>query len=286
MKIGIKEPCSENWDAMTKQDQGRFCSNCSKTLYDFTTWSKEEIVAFLAENNRTCGRFKSNQLDFPIYHPSINIISNQRQINPSYWRNSLYFVTVTGLLLSSCTNPDSEPKNLSVQVEIQAPSDSNFVSIIDSLDEESDIQQSCSKKSEHQNEPELLENLEFMGGIIAIDEPNKNNRIDTSEYYPYVDSTPEFIGGIDSLKTFIQTNLKYPKWEQENNIQGKVFVSLIIDQSGKIIDHSILKSTNDSKHLDSEVSRLISIMPDWKPGTIRDTAVITAVVLPINFKLE
>lgn len=63
--FSIPKPCHENWDAMTQEEKGRFCSVCSKTVTDFTQMSTAEITIYLRQNNgnRVCGRFRNDQLE-------------------------------------------------------------------------------------------------------------------------------------------------------------------------------------------------------------------------------
>lgn len=64
MDISIKKPCHENWEDMTPNEQGAFCSKCVKTVIDFSTKSLEEIKDFFAGNpqQKVCGRFEEDQL--------------------------------------------------------------------------------------------------------------------------------------------------------------------------------------------------------------------------------
>src|SRR5438132_12349136 len=64
-RIHIPEPCHEDWNKMTSNQQGAFCKVCSKTVVDFSEKSSEEINKFLADNinKKICGRFKTTQLD-------------------------------------------------------------------------------------------------------------------------------------------------------------------------------------------------------------------------------
>lgn len=64
MEILINEACHENWDNMTPNEQGAFCSKCVKTVTDFTDKSLDEIKSFFAGRGQesTCGRFEDKQL--------------------------------------------------------------------------------------------------------------------------------------------------------------------------------------------------------------------------------
>jgi hypothetical protein len=66
MKIIIDNPCHENWDAMTPNEKGAFCSACQKIVIDFSVKTVEEIKNFFGELPKTeivCGRFKEEQLE-------------------------------------------------------------------------------------------------------------------------------------------------------------------------------------------------------------------------------
>ncbi len=62
MKITIPKPCHENWDNMTADEKGKFCSVCSKTVHDFTSFSDEELINTFDSNKDICGRFREDQL--------------------------------------------------------------------------------------------------------------------------------------------------------------------------------------------------------------------------------
>ena len=62
-RIAIPEPCHEDWNQMSPNAQGRFCSSCAKTVVDFTQMNKDEIAKHVAENDKVCGRISSSQLN-------------------------------------------------------------------------------------------------------------------------------------------------------------------------------------------------------------------------------
>ncbi|GAI97813.1 unnamed protein product, partial [marine sediment metagenome] len=57
--------------------------------------------------------------------------------------------------------------------------------------------------------------------------------------FPVVETMPEFPGGMDALKAFIQKNLKYPGSLSENPIYGNVFVRFSVDVDGSVIEIEI-----------------------------------------------
>ncbi|WET50635.1 hypothetical protein PYS58_05760 [Chryseobacterium indologenes] len=63
MKITIPKPCHENWDNMTPDEKGKFCSVCSKTVHDFTGFSDEELINTFNSDKDICGRFREDQLE-------------------------------------------------------------------------------------------------------------------------------------------------------------------------------------------------------------------------------
>ena len=61
----IEEPCHADWDQMKPEAKGRFCSECSKTVVDFSGMSDFSIVNYLESHKHqsVCGRFTETQLD-------------------------------------------------------------------------------------------------------------------------------------------------------------------------------------------------------------------------------
>lgn len=49
-RIEIPKPCHEDWDAMTPNENGRFCGSCAKTVVDFTNMQTAEIQRYFIDN--------------------------------------------------------------------------------------------------------------------------------------------------------------------------------------------------------------------------------------------
>lgn len=96
---------------------------------------------------------------------------------------------------------------------------------------------------------------------------------------------PEFIGGTNNLMAYLEKHVVYPDAALQGGIQGKVYVKFIIRENGKIDSVHILR-TSGSPLLDSEAVRVVSIMPNWKPGTQMGKVVPVYFNLPINFKIN
>lgn len=73
MKITIPKPCHENWNTMTPNEKGRFCSVCSKTVRDFTDASDDEMIrTFSDPSENICGNFRESQLNRDLQYSYIN----------------------------------------------------------------------------------------------------------------------------------------------------------------------------------------------------------------------
>jgi TonB family protein len=104
------------------------------------------------------------------------------------------------------------------------------------------------------------------------------------EKYVVVETLPEFPGGKDAMTAWIIANIKYPAEAEKAKITGKVYVSFLVDKTGKVKNAIIKKSASPS--LDSEAIRVISSMPDWKPGSQSGKPVDVQMLVPVEFKLK
>jgi periplasmic protein TonB len=99
-----------------------------------------------------------------------------------------------------------------------------------------------------------------------------------------VEEMPEFPGGELALRTYIANSIKYPVIAQENGIQGKVYVTFVVDRDGGISNAKIARGVDAS--LDKEALRVVNSLPKWKPGKQRGKPVRVSYTVPINFVLQ
>ncbi len=70
IKLTVPNPCSEDWNGMTPNEEGRFCLKCNKTVIDFSTFSDKELYSFFLNSKGSfCGNFNSYQLEKLIRSP-------------------------------------------------------------------------------------------------------------------------------------------------------------------------------------------------------------------------
>jgi len=110
--------------------------------------------------------------------------------------------------------------------------------------------------------------------------------VDSLEDLPYsfVEQMPEFTGGEMALRKYLSTSVRYPREAMVNGIQGKVFVSYIVEKDGSISHAKVTRSVHP--FLDAEAKRVVIGMPRWIPGRQSGKAVRVTYTVPINFVLE
>lgn len=63
LTLHIPTPCTQNWYSFPQNATGGFCSQCSKTVIDFTQLSDKELYQALQNAGKICGRFTQSQLN-------------------------------------------------------------------------------------------------------------------------------------------------------------------------------------------------------------------------------
>ena len=104
------------------------------------------------------------------------------------------------------------------------------------------------------------------------------------QVFMVVEQMPEFPGGEQALRDFIAKAIVYPKIAMENGIQGKVFVTFIINKNGSVSNTKIARGVDPI--LDKEALRVVNSMPIWKPGKQKGKDVAVSYTIPINFALK
>jgi len=121
---------------------------------------------------------------------------------------------------------------------------------------------------------------------IAVSAQSDAESVNQTEeqVFTAVEQMPLFPGGEKALYQFISENIKYPEDAIQSESEGVVFVNFIISTTGKVTQSKVLRGFNPS--CDNEALRVISIMPDWQPGSINNKNVSVSLNLPVRFKLN
>lgn len=104
------------------------------------------------------------------------------------------------------------------------------------------------------------------------------------EIFQVVEEDPEFPGGMDALYKYLGESLKYPPMAKENNIEGRVYVTFVVEKDGSISNARILRDIGGG--CGQEAIRVVKAMPKWKPGKQRGKGVRVQFNLPVTFKLN
>lgn len=83
---------------------------------------------------------------------------------------------------------------------------------------------------------------------------------------PDVDSATTFIGGMKGIGSIISNNMKYPEKAISQKISGKVWVSLVVNEKGKIIPEMVKTVKGIGGGCDEEAVRLVKLMNNWHPA--------------------
>lgn len=105
-----------------------------------------------------------------------------------------------------------------------------------------------------------------------------------SSAFTLPEEDPSFPGGMDSLYAWLERNIRYPKEAKDNNINGKVFVTFVVEPDGRITNIKLLRDIGGG--CGAEAIRLVKAMPRWNPGKEKGNPARVQFNLPINFTLK
>jgi len=157
--LKLDKPCTENWEHMTPNEQGRFCQLCAKTVIDFSNLSPIEITKQLKQaRGSVCARVSKKQLKTPLID-----IEQKKSLRFPYSNVAAGLMIATALTL----NPVAQAALPTVQTE--------WVSTL----------QHSSSSLHHSVTPEMLaavndnESIVFKGKVQSVDNatPIKNAKV-------------------------------------------------------------------------------------------------------------
>ncbi len=114
--LKIDNPCGQDWNVMSQNDIGKFCSNCSKTVVDFTNLTDAEIIQHIEQSSgKLCGRLTKQHL-------------NRRIETHQPKNNSRFYKLLAGLMLVGTAESALATEKQPSQIEIVSPTQSEELS--------------------------------------------------------------------------------------------------------------------------------------------------------------
>lgn len=118
----------------------------------------------------------------------------------------------------------------------------------------------------------FISNVQGQGGSVKV-----NN----SDVYMLAEEMPSYPEGVKAMLNFVKQNTKYPISAAKNKIEGRVYVSFVIDSEGKITKPKVLRGLGFG--CDEEALRVVNLMPNWNPGKQDGKNVSVEYNLIVNF---
>jgi TonB family protein len=99
-----------------------------------------------------------------------------------------------------------------------------------------------------------------------------------------VDQMPVFPGGEAEMFKYLSKNIKYPVIAQENEIEGTVYISFVVNEDGQLSNFIVKRGVAGG--CTEESLRVLQSMPKWTPGKHKGQTVKVNFTLPVKFKLD
>jgi TonB family protein len=121
-------------------------------------------------------------------------------------------------------------------------------------------------------------------GTVAQTEQKNTTKAGEEEVFVVVEENPEFPNGMEGLYQFLATNMNYPADAKAKGIEGKVYVTFVVEKDGSVNNIKTIRSPHPM--LTEEAERVVKAMPKWKAGKQHGKKVRVQYTLPINFQLD
>jgi protein TonB len=156
--------------------------------------------------------------------------------------------------------------------------------VIEVVEDEKEVEETVIESTETDQEEEIVEEVEVLEEEEEVDVP-----------FAIIEDAPLFPGCErvkkserkqcfqDNIQKHINKNFRYPDVAQEMGVQGRVYVSFVIDKDGSITS---IRTRGPDKNLEKEAARIIGKLPNMTPGKQRGRPVRVPFSIPITFKLQ
>jgi TonB family protein len=240
---------------------------------------KTKAVITPSENN-----LKTEKVNIPVTEQKREIAST---VNPSPQRSSgIEKITpepnqpVTQLEVVENRQPGIINNDISVIVEADEVTEFQIVGGVSITGDQKAAEENLNRKGER-----VTTNYQVQAqSALAVSDNAAPEMEAESQIFMVVEGMPEFPGGDTALYRFLTENIHYPDSAKTAGIQGRVFITFVVNKDGSISDVRVLRGIGGG--CDEEALRVVKSMPNWIPGTQRGKPVHVQYNLPIKFSLE
>lgn len=280
--INIPEPCHENWDAMTPNEQGRHCESCAKTVIDFTQMELPEIHSYLAQqgDKQVCGRMMARNLEGIHVQIPVQIFKPKLSFHRSFL---LALLIAMGSSLLSCQDDSGHYQAIS-NVEIIDEStyliEGKASQGVDSVEKVTPIV------------PTNIGKVIVKGLMISPPyDPNAPRPFILLENPPQFKDTPQNLSLSEKkdyfqkrMNDYIQTNFQIETFKNLE-LQGRqrISVKFVISEEG-IVSNVKVRAVHPM--IEAHTREIIAALPHFIPGEDNDKATQVVYSLPIIFDAD
>ncbi|MFW6371640.1 MAG: TonB family protein, partial [Bacteroidota bacterium] len=203
----------------------------------------------------------ANNFNYSLIKKRIKMMSKIKSSKSAAVKMIMGLLTAAALLVVfACEQKEMEDVKPDVQSEILS------ISFVDESKlmvkgDENDLERLNNMMSDSR---EFDVETDSQGNLILVKKAVPKTLDEEEQVFFVVEEMPEFPGGELALRRHVANNIKYPETAQKNGIQGRVYVSFVVDKEGNVANARIARGVDPS--LDKEALRVINSLPAWEPG--------------------
>jgi len=119
---------------------------------------------------------------------------------------------------------------------------------------------------------------------LTIDAGNGNAVVEEKQIFKFVEQMPAYPGGEEAMLKFLSDNVKYPQIARDQEVEGRVILTFVVDETGHINDIQVLKDIGGG--CGQAAVDAVRKMPPWTIGRQNGKAVRVQYNLPVMFTMS
>lgn len=113
----------------------------------------------------------------------------------------------------------------------------------------------------------------------------KEETVDKSVYnFTSINKPPTYPGGMTKFYEFLSKSIIYPSLAADNEIQGNVFISFVVEKDGSLTEVKVDRKLGFGT--DEEAVRVLKLSKKWNPGIQNGKVVRVKYNIPIKFSMN